>query len=392
MDVDRLVTMVCEYLVNSVPTQPHIQSKDADGTSRHAHLYREASKVHASDIMAFEFHRNVSPIVEAYHTLVARPVSAWGDAISVEQHKDAIAQLCYEFWLIAERHAPGQIAVPANRPMIESEVSNHHSDEGDWIHNFAVPSTDLVLYECQMNATQGWAVHMHRPNADLDYQMHHTVGPTTSVTSQRVNDICQSDQPKATADDTTRGHGGDAPVTHRVSTPSSTGAAYQRRAQFRITMETYQGRATHPVPSHVVDEVRDQIEASARHLIVTDATDPITRYARVTRVHVLSILRGMGNSRWYRESHHIHMLITGQAPPDISELQSTMLFMFDMGNLHRVHAPYVFFFTGHIVCKNRKNGNHVATNCATRLPKNICGGIGIANATLCHCVCLSICP
>lgn len=161
MDPDRLVATVCEYLVNTGTAQPHTQTKDSHGTSRHAQLYRKASKVHASDITAFEFHRTVSPVVDAYHALVARPVSAWGDAIGAEQHKDAIAQLCYEFWLIAERHAPGQIAVPVNRPNLEP--ADHHSDPVVNHLQLAVPSTDLVLYECQMNAAQHCAIRTKYP-------------------------------------------------------------------------------------------------------------------------------------------------------------------------------------------------------------------------------------
>lgn len=137
MDPDRLVATVCEYLVNTGSVQLHVPSKDAiHETSRHAQLYRQASSVCASDIMAFEFHRTISPVVEAYHALVARPVSAWGDAIGAEQHKDAIAHLCYKFWLIAERHAPGQIAVPVNRPpttepdQFGTNNNNHPADTG----------------------------------------------------------------------------------------------------------------------------------------------------------------------------------------------------------------------------------------------------------------------
>ena len=43
---------------------------------------------------------------------------------------------------------------------------------------------------------------------------------------------------------------------HRNSTPGTTGVASQRRAHFRITMATYQGRLTRPVPPSVIDEVR----------------------------------------------------------------------------------------------------------------------------------------
>lgn len=208
-------------------------------------------------------------------------------------------------------------------------------------------------------------------NADDDYQLHHTIGPLTS--QQREAVTCPSDAPTPVIHATSHTVGGDATAVSRASTTGTTGAAYQRRAQFRITMEMYQGRPTRPVPPTVISEIRDQIEASARHLISTDATDPLERYARVTRVHVLSLLRTMGNNRWYRESHYIHATITGQPPPDISELQSTMMFMFGVRNFHcSVFFCFIFLHISQYIKQKKKN--NVAAHCATRFPKNLCGG------------------
>ena len=158
------------------------------------------------------------------------------------------------------------------------------------------------------------------------------------------------------------------------SKPPSSVTMYQRRAQFRANREggrqqqnkkskicipflrsamaSYQGRAIRPVPETVVDEIRGHIEG-AQHLIHQDETEAIKRYAQVTRVHVLCILRSNGSNRynrWYRESrsriwmlfveqnnwiihpsighpHHIHSRVTAQPPPDISDLEPTMLFI-----------------------------------------------------------------
>ena len=61
------------------------------------------------------------------------------------------------------------------------------------------------------------------------------------------------------------------------------------------------------MPQTVLDDIRQQLE-SARHLIDDSATDPLQRFAKVTRVHVLCILRNAGSnsrySRWYRDAHH----------------------------------------------------------------------------------------
>ena len=170
MDPDKLVATVCEYLVNMRATNSDADwsSSPTTGTSRHAWLYRRASESCASDIMAFEFHRTVAPVVEAYRALVAQPVSAWGDVTSTEQHNEAIARLCYQFWLIAERHAPGQVVVPTNRPVGEpDDTPNYGTDE------LAPPppvTVDTVLYECQMNIhLRAWRPAPHACTGDTKF-------------------------------------------------------------------------------------------------------------------------------------------------------------------------------------------------------------------------------
>jgi hypothetical protein len=95
-------------------------------------------------------------------------------------------------------------------------------------------------------------------------------------------------------------------------------------------MAAYQGKCTRPVPDAVVEDVRQQIEASAHHLIdhKAQADDPVRRYAAVTRVHMLCILRGTGGgrySRWYRDSHYLHHVITRQTPPDLSDCENILV-------------------------------------------------------------------
>ena len=267
MDPDKLVATVCEYLVNMRATNSEADwsSSPTTGTSRHAWLYRRASESCASDIMAFEFHRTVAPVVEAYRALVAQPVSAWGDVTSTEQHNEAIARLCYQFWLIAERHAPGQVVVPTNRPVGEpDDTPNYGTDE------LAPPppvTVDTVLYECQMN------IHLRAwrpapPRMHGRYQIQHTIGPAVPVAATTTTPVGP-----APLENPLSSSPGDKIMVHRTN--GTTGAAYQRRAQFRITMATYQGRSTRPVPPSVINEVRQQIEASARHLINTEVEEPL---------------------------------------------------------------------------------------------------------------------
>ena len=103
------------------------------------------------------------------------------------------------------------------------------------------------------------------------------------------------------------------------------------------------------MPSTVVDSVRDHIETTASHLI-DPHTEPLLRYQRVTRVHVMCILRGTSNgkySKWYRESHYLHHVITQQPPPDLTDTENILVVMFGMGMFP---TPNPFFWTGCAAC------------------------------------------
>ena len=168
------------------------------------------------------------------------------------------------------------------------------------------------------------------------------------------------------------------PVTAARVANGTAGAVYQRRAQFRMALASYQGRTTRPVPSAVVDSVRNHIESSAYHLINSAHTSPLERYARVTRVHVMCILRNTGGgkySKWYRESHYFHYVITKQPPPDLNDSENILVLMFDMGRFHP--ADDFFLSLCLMIQKNpmvytpeKVNGNKiwmVATECVMTL-------------------------
>lgn len=124
-----------------------------------------------------------------------------------------------------------------------------------------------------------------------------------------------------------------------------------------------QGKPNRSVPLDVIDNIRKQLEDSARHLIDMSTEDRIKRYARVTRVHVMSLLRNhkCGTySRWYRESHYIHHVITDQPPPDISALETPLMVLFGVGiimeNTHtlRTQCVGVFFIVTAVASDKKK--------------------------------------
>ena len=186
-----------------------------------------------------------------------------------------------------------------------------------------------VLYEVSMN-------HMYQTQADhprvWSVINHHTIGVVSpsSVHSQ-----------KPTGGDKLLPHASegkqhDSCISMQIRvTGGSTGAVYQRRAQFRVALASYQtqraggcaivlraqGRATRNVPLTVIDSVRKHIETTASHLVdsIHGLDEPLMRYARITRVHVMCILRSTPGgifSRWYRDSHFFHHVITKQQPPN----------------------------------------------------------------------------
>jgi hypothetical protein len=58
----------------------------------------------------------------------------------------------------------------------------------------------------------------------------------------------------------------------------------------------------------------------------------------------MCILRNTGGgkySKWYRESHYFHYVITKQPPPDLNDSENILVLMFDMG---RFHPADDFFF------------------------------------------------
>ena len=104
-------------------------------------------------------------------------------------------------------------------------------------------------------------------------------------------------------------------------------------SEFGLCIQAYQGKTTRSVPDGVIEGVRVYLD-TLPHLVQT-TNDSTTRYSRVTRVHVYNILRlgssGVRHNRWARDANHIHTRVTGQPPPNISHIQTTLTFMFGTG-------------------------------------------------------------
>lgn len=122
-------------------------------------------------------------------------------------------------------------------------------------------------------------------------------------------------------------------------------------------MAAYQGKATHAVPESVIEDIRQLIEASARHLLNLHAEEdqPLLRYKDITRVHVMGLLRANPQySKYYRDSHYVHCAITKQPPPNITEIESVLVLLFGVGIsrffLLCVSGRTFTFFAQRLIC------------------------------------------
>ena len=214
------------------------------------------------------------------------------------------------------------------------------------------------LFGCEPRRT-------HETGMNTLYAHHHTIGARTSAASaSRTVSPATTRPTRATSlpDEDTCEH-----TVLSAAAPPVRGcsALYQRRAQFRAALAAYQGLPSRPVPPDVVDEVRCQLEASAQHLIDqgAGAEDPARRYVRVTRVHMLGLLRmaaGGRYSRWSRDSHHLHAVITAQPPPDLADCESLLMVMFAMGT---VSPRGAFFFVPGFVVSGQQKANRAMDAC-----------------------------
>jgi hypothetical protein len=92
----------------------------------------------------------------------------------------------------------------------------------------------------------------------------------------------------------------------------------QRRNHFKMAINFFQGKSNRQVPAHVIEYVTDRVGRIP---------------GMVTRSHVAAILRSRsttGFSKYYREISQIHHLVTNNPLPNLSEIETQLLLMFDI--------------------------------------------------------------
>lgn len=374
-----------------------VQHQHAVGGSRHSRQYRKRCREQTEqETQPLAYRHAVDPHLKQYQDIMSTPIP-WNGSVeenqwNAERRERQLHALRAAVLAVTDQHAPNLII-----PEHSSERTAHAMAAAATTPDSPARGCPLCLSNPN-GVCESCQNVMYEHTLNARYMMHHTIGMSRNHTATATTAAPASSTATntATAADTTNTTTVDAhdddeeyfhhppvvtmpaldepgqedhhqslmmpPNTPAASTPSaapsgggggpspssastvavgesgrsSSVTMYQRRAQFRLAMSAFQGRPSRPVPDAVIDDIRQQIEG-ARHLIQMDESEPLKRYARVTRVHVLCILRSNGSnrySRWYRESHHIHQRITHQPPPDISDIEPTMLFV-----LFRLPSP-----------------------------------------------------
>ena len=99
---------------------------------------------------------------------------------------------------------------------------------------------------------------------------------------------------------------------------------YDRKVHFRDCINQYQGKQSCIVEPEVLTALI--LEFEKHHLL---NPTPATRFAKITKEHVLMFLKVLGYNRHYENIHLIHSMITGKKPDNISHLEDVLLDDFD---------------------------------------------------------------
>ena len=103
--------------------------------------------------------------------------------------------------------------------------------------------------------------------------------------------------------------------------------------EFKSCLRNYEGIPTRIIPDTMLQDLRSYIDTLS-HLVDKHAQTTVERYRGITRVHIHGMLKSRAKWRRYlRDSNFIHSQITQQAPPNISHIKNTLLFLFGIGIL-----------------------------------------------------------
>lgn len=103
---------------------------------------------------------------------------------------------------------------------------------------------------------------------------------------------------------------------------------YDRKVHFRDCINQYQGKQNCTIDQKVYTDLEDALER--HHLLCGDKnTRKETRFAKVTKGHIMLFLKELKYAKHYENVTLIHYTLTGKKPDDISHLEEKILADFD---------------------------------------------------------------
>lgn len=103
---------------------------------------------------------------------------------------------------------------------------------------------------------------------------------------------------------------------------------YDRRNHFRDCLNQYQGKQNSIVDESVSLSLMKCFETH-NLLIGNQDTPKIIRFSKITREHIRFFLKETGNTKHYEDDVMIHTILTDQKPPNLSEIEESLISDFD---------------------------------------------------------------
>jgi len=101
---------------------------------------------------------------------------------------------------------------------------------------------------------------------------------------------------------------------------------YDKRIHFRDCMNQYQGKQNSSIPVAVYEALEAEFNA---HGLLVPSPDKEIRFSKIKREHILIFLKECSYSKHYEDAVLIHHHLTGVKPPDVSQLETSIINDFD---------------------------------------------------------------
>ena len=128
---------------------------------------------------------------------------------------------------------------------------------------------------------------------------------------------------------------------------------YERRIHFKDCINQFQGKQNSTIDDDVYKDIEKQLEL---HGLLDINRDPLIRFSKITKEHILLFLKETSHSKHYEDIVLIYHKLTGKKVDDISHIEDKLMEDFDkISNVY----DQKFKFTGKIDRKSFINTHYV---------------------------------